>query len=143
MLAVVTIEIPAWGAASLIDFLWTFSGIVGFLVAAWGLRGSVANMSNLAGQTFEDPIEREAAKVVTINYVLHDLLRTLTFVLVTIVGIIAMTQGPPEGSPTITTPVGLALTVLFFTIVVISGTHSALDQRQRATLDRMFNEERK
>lgn len=140
MLATTTISIPSWGSVSLIDVLWMIAGVMGLIVASWGLRGSIENMGRVARQEFSDIVERRGSVLITRNYILHDLLRITTFILVCFVGVIAITQGPPPGTAAVVTPVGLAISVLFFLIVIISGIHSYLDQRQRKLLDNLFSE---
>lgn len=140
VLATTTINIPSWGNASLIDVLWMCAGIAGLSISGWGLRGSIENMARLANQQFEDAILRQGSTIITRNYVMHDLLRVCTFTLVCFVGVIALTQGPPPGTATVTTPVGLSVAVLFFCMVIITGIHSYLDQRQRKQLRYLYSE---
>jgi hypothetical protein len=137
VLGLTTINIPTWGSASLIDFLWMMTGLSGFTFVAWGLKGSVSNMQLLADRHFEDPHDRMAATLITRNYVIHDLLRLFSMNLIVILGIIALMQ---EG-PSYVTITGLAVTILLFCIAFIVGFHSYLDQRQRRKLKGIFQGE--
>ena len=127
------IAIPTWGSINLLQIIWTAIGVVGFVSVIPGFRDILKNMDAIFvenTQYFKTPAERQAALIITKNYIRHELLRAFEMLLIILVGIIAMTTTPAPRAVYVTLT-GLFITIAFFGIAGSAATHSMLDYRQR------------
>lgn len=127
------IAIPTWGSINLLQIIWTAIGVVGLVSVIPGFRDILKNMDAIFvenSQYFKTPAERQAALIITKNYIRHELLRGFEMLLIILVGVVAMTTTPAPRSVYVTLT-GLFITIAFFGIACSAAAHSMLDYRQR------------
>lgn len=120
-----------WGTASLIELLWTLSGLVGIYLTWGNLRDAKLYITALRNHTSKNKLKlRRETKIIAFGHYRNEIMRLWMFAIITLVGAIAMATPPAIKHPKVT-PVSLAITVGLLAITGILVTSSFLDRRQR------------
>lgn len=116
------IRIPEWGPVTLIEALWTATGVGCLAVCLPSLRQAYRDW-RAAGR------RDEIVRILAFGYLRRELFRVGQGCFILAVGVVADYQTSP--GPSVITPVGLVLTGCLFGIGVFVGLTSYFDRRQR------------
>lgn len=120
-----------WGTASLIELLWTLSGLVGVYLTWGNLRDAKLYITALRHHSRKNGIKlRRETKIIAFGHYRNEIMRMWMFGIITMVGAVAMAT-PPAVKHAKVTPVSLAITLGLLAITGILVTSSFLDRRQR------------
>lgn len=120
-----------WGTASLIELLWTLTGLVGIYLTWANLQDArqyITALEKVNGQKSSKEV-----KIIAFGHYRNELFRIMMFLVVTGIGVVAMLTPPAiKNSPV--TPVSIAITLGLFTLTALLVMASFLDKRQRELL---------
>lgn len=139
MVAEAVWTVPAWGDASLIELLWTATGLLTILVTGFYLAQvlrSFAGVVQLAAET-QPAVGVQVLVVLAWGYVRRELLRFTTGSLIFGVGVLAIATPSPTGRSFVT-PTGLVLTAALFLIALLTSAQSVLDGKQRRQAEKLL-----
>lgn len=131
--------VPAWGDASLIELLWTATGLLTILVTGWALvqvLRAFAAVVRLSSEA-EPAVEVRVLVLLAWGYVRRELLRVTTGLLILGVGVLASLT-PSPGGRNFVTPTGLVLTAALFLIAFLTSAQSVLDAKQRRQAEKLL-----
>lgn len=129
------IEVPSWGTISLIEALWTLSGVVMLAASAWALPkvlGDYVITRRVPGHY------SEARELLARGHVRREAIRVVQGLIVLGVGLFAAFTDPVSPGPVVTTPLGLVLTAGLFMLAILTAVQSVLDRRQRDQAERLI-----
>lgn len=129
------IEVPSWGTVSLIEALWTLSGVLMLAVSGWAfpkVLGDYVVTRRVPGHY------SDARELLARGHVRREAIRIAQGVIVLGVGLFAVFTEPVTPGPVVTTPLGLVLTAGLFALALLTAAQSILDRRQRDQAERMI-----
>lgn len=133
------IEVPSWGSVSLIEALWTLSGVVMIVVSAWALPVVVEDyvITKRVPGYYSD-----ARALIARGHVRREVIRLAQGGIVTVVGLFAIFTDPARPGPTLITPLGIVLTAGLIALALLTAFQSVLDRRQRDHAEALIGEAR-
>lgn len=127
------IRIPQYGTTSLLEFFWTFGGVILLAIV-------FVNFKDLLDEIGIRPSarggkERQASLVIVHSYYRREFIRLFKAMIITTIGVIA------DVSPNVshyTNATGLVLTVGLFSLSSLVAVQSILDRRDRKHVARII-----
>ena len=129
------IEVPAWGSISLIEALWTATGLGMIVLSLWALPRVVEDWiitRRVPGHY------SEARTLLARGHIRREAIRLVQGAIVTAVGLYASLV-PGVTDPVVVTPATLVLTAGLLSLGALSGLQTILDRRVRNAAEALID----
>ena len=134
MLGVTTINIPAWGDATLIELVWLSAGLATLAFTLGHLRDLIDDW-----QVARDT-HRPVLSQLAFDYVRRELTRLANGLIILGVGVWAITEPPALPGPARTTVTGLVVTAALVGLAFTSAISSWWDWDSREKVQRLIGQ---
>lgn len=118
------------GNASVIEIMWTLTGLVGIYITWSNLKDSRKYVTALRRMNGTNLKAMREMRIIAFGHYRNEVLRIALFGIIIAVGVAAMIT-PPATSNQKITPVSIAITIGLLAITAILVAASFLDRRQR------------
>lgn len=119
-----------WGTVSLVEIIWTLTGLFGAYFTWSNLNDSKKYVKAVSAMNGERLVLARELRIIAFGHYRNELLRLAMFAIIITIGIAAMLT-PPAVAHQPVTPVAIAITMGLLGITALLVIASFLDRRQR------------